>query len=66
VVMVAFGSCALLGYIVVVVLRYADRSIGMSGSLGIIGLTLIGLAIVTIRLGQRTGPIGGRSTDFRP
>ncbi len=53
VVMVAFGSCALLGYIVAVVLRYADRSIGTPGSLVIIGLTLLSLAIVTIRLGQR-------------
>jgi hypothetical protein len=53
VVMVAFGSCALLGYIVAVVLRYADQSIGTPGSLMIIGVTLIGLAIVTIRLGQR-------------
>ncbi len=66
VVMVAFGSCALLGYIVAVVVRYADRSIGTSGSLVIIGFTLISLAIVTIRLGRRTGPIGGRSADFRP
>lgn len=54
VVMVAFGSCALLGYIVAVVLRYASQSIGMPGSLVIIGLTLISLAIVTVRLGQRT------------
>jgi lipid-A-disaccharide synthase-like uncharacterized protein len=54
VVLLAFGSCGLLGYVVATVLRYADRSIGMSGSLVIIGLTLISLAIVTIRLGQRT------------
>ncbi|HET7015728.1 MAG TPA: hypothetical protein VFI65_17545 [Streptosporangiaceae bacterium] len=54
VVLVAFGSCALLGYIVAVVLRYADQSIGMPGSLVIIGLTLISLAVVTVRLGRRT------------
>lgn len=52
VVLLAFGSCALLGYIVAVVLRYADRSIGTPGSLVIIGLTLISLAIVTVRLGR--------------
>ena len=52
VLLVAFGSCALLGYITAVVLRYADRSIGAPGSLVIIGLTLIALAITTTRLNQ--------------
>ena len=52
VVLVAFGSCALFGYITAVVLEYADRSIGAPESLVIIGLALIGLAIVTVRLGR--------------
>jgi hypothetical protein len=52
VVLVAFGSCALFGYITAVVLEYADRSIGVPESLVVIGLVLIGLAIVTVRLGR--------------
>ena len=52
VVLVAFGSCALFGYITAVVLEYADRSIGAPESLVIIGLALIGLAIVTVRIGR--------------
>lgn len=52
IVLVAFGSCALFGYITAVVLEYADRSIGVPESLVIIGLVLIGLAIVSVRLGR--------------
>jgi hypothetical protein len=52
VVLVAFGSCALLGYITAVVLEYADRWVGVPQSLVIIGLALIGIAIVTVQLGR--------------
>jgi len=52
VVLVAFGSCALLGYITAVVLEYADRWVGVPESLIIIGLVLIAIAIVTVRLGR--------------
>lgn len=52
VVLVAFGSCALLGYIAAVVLEYADHWVGVPESLVVIGLVLIGLAIVTVRLGR--------------
>jgi hypothetical protein len=52
VVLVAFGSCALLGYITAVVLQYADRWVGVPESLVIIGLVLIATAIVTVRLGR--------------
>jgi hypothetical protein len=52
VVLVAFGSCALLGYIAAVVLEYADRWVGVPESLVIIGLVLIAIAIVTVRLGR--------------
>lgn len=52
VVLVAFGSCALLGYIAAVVLEYADRWVGVPESLVIIGLVLIAIAIVTVQLGR--------------
>jgi hypothetical protein len=54
VVLVAFGSCALFSYITAVVLQYADRSLGAPASLVIIGLVLIGLAVLTVRLGRAT------------
>lgn len=60
VVLVAFGSCALLGYIAAVVLTYADRWVGVPESLVIIGLVLIAIAIVTVRLG-RAGHQGPRA-----
>jgi hypothetical protein len=56
VVVAAFGSCALFGYITAVVLRYADRSLGVPASLVIIGLVLIGLALVTVLLGRASRP----------
>lgn len=52
VVLVAFGSCALLGYVTAIVLEYADRWVGVPESLVIIGLVLIGIAIVSVRLGR--------------
>lgn len=52
VVFVAFGSCALLGYITAVVVQYADRWVGVPESLVIVGLVLIGVALVTVRLGR--------------
>lgn len=52
VVLVAFGSCALLGNITAVVLNYADRWVGVPESLVVIGLVLIAIAIVTVRLGR--------------
>jgi len=61
IVMVAFGSCALFCYITAVVLRYADRSLGVPASLVIIGLVLIGLAVVTVRLGRATQRQSGLS-----
>jgi hypothetical protein len=54
--LVAFGSCALFGYVTAVVLRYADQTLGVPASLVIIGLVLIGLAIVTIRISQASRP----------
>jgi len=51
-VFVAFGSCALLGYITAVVVEYADRWVGVPESLVIVGLVLIGIALVTVRLGR--------------
>jgi hypothetical protein len=56
VVLAAFGSCALFGYITVLVVRYADRSLGVPASLVIIGVALIGLAIITVRLGHASRP----------
>jgi hypothetical protein len=56
VVMLAFGSCALFAYITAAVLRCADRSLGIAESLVIIGLSLIGLAVVTARLGLAARP----------
>lgn len=50
--LVAFGSCALLGYITAIVLEFADRWVGVPESLVIIGLVLIAIAIVTVRLGR--------------
>src|SRR5215510_3997555 len=55
------GSCALFCYITAVVLRYADRSLGVPASLVIIGLVLIGLAVVTVRLGRATQRQSGLS-----
>lgn len=52
VVLVAFGSCALFGYITAVVVEYAGRAVGAPESLVIIGLVLIGLAIVAVQLGR--------------
>ncbi|HWF82086.1 MAG TPA: hypothetical protein VN695_16000 [Streptosporangiaceae bacterium] len=56
VVLAAFGSCAMFCYITAVVLRYANRSLGVSESLVIIGVVLIGLAIVTVGLRRATRP----------
>jgi hypothetical protein len=64
VVLVAFGSCALFAYITAVVLRYADRSLGVPESLVIIGLSLIGLAITTVRLGRAARPPLTTSADL--
>jgi hypothetical protein len=66
VVVAAFGSCALFGYITAVVLRYADRSLGVPASLVIIGLVLIGLALVTVLLGRasRPGPEPPKTSRF--
>jgi hypothetical protein len=64
VVLVAFGSCALLGYISAIVLKYTGGSRGVPESLTIIGVVLIGLAFVTVRLGRASraaGPAWGRS-----
>jgi hypothetical protein len=63
VVMVAFGSCALFGYITAVVLRYAGRSLGVPASLVIIGLVLIGLALLSVRLWRATRQQSGLSPD---
>lgn len=52
VVLVAFGSCALLGYITALVVKYADRWVGIPESLVIIGVALIAIAIVSVRLGR--------------
>jgi hypothetical protein len=54
VVIVAFGSLALFCYTTAVIFRYADHSLGVPASLVIIGLVLIGLAVVTVRLGRAT------------
>lgn len=60
VVVVGFGSCALFGYITAVVVRYADKSVGVAGSLIIIGLAFIAVAVVTVRLGRASrGPADG-------
>jgi hypothetical protein len=56
VVLAVFGSFALFGYITAMVLRYADRSLGVPSSLVTIGLVLIALAIVTVRLGNASRP----------
>lgn len=52
VVLMAFGSFGLLGYITAVVVGYAGRWVGVPESLVIIGLALIAIAIVTVRVGR--------------
>lgn len=63
IVMLAFGSCALFGYITATVIRYADRTLNVAEILMVIGGLLIGLAVATVRLsraakasGPGTGP----------
>jgi hypothetical protein len=58
VVMLAFGSVALFGYLTATVFRFADRTLGAAQTLLIVGGVLICLAAVTVWLGRLTRPPG--------
>jgi len=58
VVMLAFGSVALFGYLTATVFKFADKTLGAAETLMIVGGMLICLALVTVRLGRLTKPPG--------
>ncbi|HET9896334.1 MAG TPA: hypothetical protein VFQ44_15520 [Streptosporangiaceae bacterium] len=57
VVMLAFGSCALFGYITAATLLFSN-TLGIADTLMVIGGTLIGLAALTVRLSRATRRAG--------
>ncbi len=66
VVMLAFGSTALFGYLTAAAFRFFDRSLGGAETLMITGGLLIILAALTVWLGRMTRPAGETTaSDFR-
>jgi hypothetical protein len=66
IVMLAFASCALCGYLTATILRYTDRTLGMAETLMLVGALLIGLALVTVRLARTAGDFLARAERPKP
>lgn len=56
VVLLAFGSCALFGYITAAVITFSHGSLGIAETLMLVGVLLIAMALVTVRLGRVARP----------
>ncbi len=56
VILLVFGSCALLGYLTAAVINFSHGSLGLAETLMLVGVLLIGMALVTVRLGRVARP----------
>jgi hypothetical protein len=57
VILLAFGSCALFGYITSAVITFSHGSLGIAETLIFVGVLLIGMALLTVQLGRVTHPL---------